>query len=86
MIFKVIILVGLLKLLIVTERPILCAGVYSGLRLILGLVFGEELIPDLIASAITFGLALLYFWLLNRFQGSSIFWLVLIVGLSIGLV
>ncbi len=86
MIFNVLILAGLIKLLLITENPFLCAGVYSGLRFLIALIFGYPLLPTLIASAISFALALLYFWLLNRFQGSAIFWLVLILGLVIGLV
>jgi hypothetical protein len=39
-----------------------------------------------IGSAISFALALAYFWLLDRFEDSGLFWVILIVGLLIGVV
>ena len=86
MIIKILVLVALIRLLIVMDKPIVCAGIYTGARLIFALLFGNPLLSVLIGSAIVFGLALLYFWLLSRFQDTGVFWVVLILGLVIGLV
>jgi len=50
------------------------------------LFYGVPFLAVLIGSAIGFGLAFLYFWLLDRFRETGVFWIVLILGLVIGLV
>ena len=85
LIFKVLILVALLKLLINTERPSLCAGIYTAIVLLFNLMFGLGFIASIVGAAISGVLALIYFWLLNHFRETAIFWLVLILGLAIGL-
>ncbi|NNG45316.1 hypothetical protein HJP15_20755 [Pseudoalteromonas sp. NEC-BIFX-2020_002] len=86
LIFKVLILVALLRLLITTERPNLCAGIYTGLVLLVNLMSGLGFIIAIVATAISGALALLYFWLLNHFRDTAIFWVILVVGLVIGLI
>ncbi|MEZ7279788.1 hypothetical protein [Pseudoalteromonas sp. 68 DY56-GL68] len=86
LIFKILILVALLKLLINTERPSLCAGIYTAIVLLFNLMFGLGFITSIVGAVISGVLALIYFWLLNHFRDTAIFWLVLILGLAIGLV
>ena len=86
LLIKILVLVSLIKLLLVTEQPILCAGIYTAIRFIFSLIFGFPFLAVLIGSAIGFGLAFLYFWLLDRFRETGVFWIVLILGLVIGLV
>lgn len=86
LIFKVLILVALLKLLINTERPKLCAGIYTGIVLLINLMSGVGFLTAIVATAISGALALLYFWLLNHFRDTAIFWVILVIGLVIGLV
>lgn len=86
LIFKVLILVALLKLLINTERPNLCAGIYTGIVLLINLMSGVGFLTSIVATAIAGALALIYFWLLNHFRDTAIFWVILIIGLVIGLV
>ena len=86
MIIKILVLVALIKLLIVMDKPIVCAGIYTGIRLIFALLSGKPLLAVLLVSAIAFGLSLLYFWLLSRFRDTGVFWVVMILGLFIGLV
>jgi hypothetical protein len=87
MIFKILLLTGLIRLLIETEKPFLCSGLYAGGAFVIGLIFGVPLVPLVIGTALAFGLASLYFWLLNRFLGSgAVWWLILILGLAVGLV
>jgi hypothetical protein len=83
---KILILVGLVKLQLATRNPLLCAGIYAGVSFVLSLIFGHPFLAVLISSVIGFALALLYFALLNRFQDTGMFWVVLILGLVIGLV
>ncbi len=85
--FSTLVLIGLIYLLIHSNNPLLCAGIYASVVLIFNLLFGNPLIIVLVCSAIRFGLAYLYFWLLDRFQGSGIlWWIILIVGFFIVLV
>ena len=84
---KFILLAGLIRLLIATEKPFLCSGIYAGIALIFGLAFGASILAALISATIGFALASLYFWLLNRLDdGSLVWWLVAVVGVVIGLV
>ncbi len=80
---KVVVLIALIKLLLALGKPIVCAGIYAGIRFVFMLLLGAPLLAALIGTAIVFGLALLYFWLLNRFRDGGLFWLVLFVGLVI---
>ena len=86
---KIILLVALIKLLIATDRPILCAGLYTFLGFALGMLgvaAGQiPLLALLLVTVIRFGLSALYFWLLDRIGGGILWWIVLILGLSIGL-
>ena len=52
----------------------------------MGIVFDTPLVHLAVGGAISFGLALLYFSLLDRFEGRVWFWVVLIGGLWIGFV
>jgi len=84
---KIFILIGLVRLLIATSKPLLCATIYASAGFIFGLLVGVPFLQMLIASIVGFGLATLYFWLLNRFEDNHVlWWIILIVGLLIGLV
>lgn len=83
---NMIILVALVQLLIRTEKPELCAGIYTGVVFIIGVVFGSDFLSVLIGTAITGALSYLYFWLLSRTLNTMYFWIVMVGGLLIGLV
>ena len=85
-IVKVLILVALIKLLLATDKPGVCAGVYAGVGVLFGLMLGVPFNRVLLGGGIGFALALVYFWLLARTEGSGVFWLVAIGGIFIGLV
>jgi len=86
LVIKVVILVGLIKLLLATEKPALCAGIYTAgvglLMLGIGIPFGAQYLR-LVGA---FVLAWLYFAGLNVTEGKPLFWVVLVGGLFIGLV
>ena len=86
MIVKILLLLGLLQLLRVTGKPIYCSGIYAGLILIFGLLVGNPFLTVLLSTAIGFALSTIYFYLLHMFSESGFYWLILIVGLLIGLV
>jgi hypothetical protein len=86
MIVKILLLLGLLQLLRVTGKPIYCSGIYAGFILIFGLFLGNPFLNVLLFAAIGFVLSTIYFYLLHMFSDSWFYWLILIVGLSIGLV
>ncbi len=85
MIFRVLLLVGLIRLLIETNKPFLCSGIYAAAVTLFALIIGRG-IGALVAGVWAFLLSSVYFWLLDRFDGGILFWIILIVGLLIGLV
>lgn len=85
LILNIFILVALIKLLLSTDKPVLCAGIYAGLAFLFSLMT-FPLGVAVLAGAIRFVLAFIYFWLLSKFEGSGLWWLILIGGLLIVLV
>lgn len=87
---NIIVLAALIKLLIATDKPILCSSLYTFVGFALGLlaVSGGQVtfLALLIITIIRFGLSSLYFWLLDRIGGGALWWIILILGLAIGLV
>ena len=84
---KIIILAALIRLLIATDKPFLCSGIYAGVVLIMGLVVGGKLPLVLVSAGVGFALASLYFWLLDRLDAQpAMWWLVAILGIAIGMV
>ena len=84
--FKIFLLVALLKLLMNTRKPLLCAGLYAGLSFVFAILIGPGLISAVINGVISFALAAVYFGLLNRFDDGFAYWSIMVVGLLIGLV
>ena len=58
----------------------------AGVLAFFGLVTGAGFLGTLIYTAIGFALSSLYFWLLWRIDSGPLFWVVMILGLAIGLV
>ena len=76
---------ALIKILMVTENPKICAGlatltmlVFSGFNYLSGEVpFYKAFLPVLIVLPVSYA----YFWMLNRFEmASGPWWFVLLVG------
>lgn len=85
--FKIILLVALIRVLVITDKPLLCSGIYSALALVFGLLSGHSILAVVITAVIGFGLASLYFWALSRLEDSQgLWWLVAIGGILIGVV
>ena len=85
--FRILLLVGFIRLLLATENPLLCSVLYGILTFLLGLAWGGPILAVLIVAGVRFVMAGLYFWLLNRIDsGSGIWWLIAVGGILIGLV
>ena len=75
----------LVKLLIETENPLLCAGFYTALVLIGQLMVaavGQLTFFGFVgAMVLGFGLSYAYFWVLNKIEiGAPLWWIVLVAG------
>lgn len=84
--FRILMLVGMIRLLIATDKPRLCAGIYGSFVTTGTLLSGQSLPAALIAGGLAFFLSGVYFWLLNRFDSGLLWWVVLILGFLIGLI
>ncbi len=78
------VLAAFVKLSIITEQPLLCAGLFTGvtaLRGIIGMLEGSTtLAACFLGVALAGGLSFAYFWGLNHVQrGSSLWW-----GIAVG--
>ena len=84
---KIMLLVSLIKLVSLSQKPFMCSGIYTGVMFFAGLMFGVPFGLMVINAAIAFGLSSLYFWLLYKFEDSIAIWLfILMAGIFIGLV
>lgn len=90
LIFRLLFIVGIIRLLMVTNKPFLCALIYAVLVAIASFVSGYrfELSEDrleliLVTSGVAFVASGIYFWLLKRFNNSFLWWPILIVGVLI---
>ncbi len=85
---KVVLLAALVRLLIATDSPFTCSGIYTFFCLVIGLlaIAGGQasLLAVVVTTAICFGLSSLYFWLLYRLQEGLMWWIVFLCGLTIG--
>lgn len=82
--FGAIVLAALVKLLVETENPLLCALFYTALALIgalLALTTGTVSVFGIVLSLIAaFALSLAYFWILNRLEPVTPVWWVVLIG------
>jgi hypothetical protein len=86
MIVKILILLGLVKILRISQSVVLCSVIYGIVALIFTFIakgnFGQALLGGIIGGALSF----VYFWLLYKTEDSWFWWLILIGGVAIGLV
>ena len=86
--FKAIVLLGLVRVLLVTEKPLLCSGIYAAFAFLLVLATESSITgAALLGVALVFGYATVYFYLLSQFESHEPYWwIVLVAGIFIGLV
>ena len=86
-IVRALILVGLVRLLSVTQNPLLCAGIYTSIRFLFGILSGHPFDVLFIHALIGGGLSAAYFWVLDKLlDGGILFWVVAVGGMAIGIV
>ena len=81
-----LILIALIQILIQTNKPFLCSGIYTAVATLFGLFMGHGLVAALVGGGIAFAFSSLYFWLLDRLDGSAWWWVIAVGGLVIGVV
>lgn len=79
------VLAAFIKLLLITESPWLCAGLYTGLAAIGAVIAvlegGTSVFRALLTVALAGGVAYAYFWSLSRIErGTGTWWAVLLAG------
>lgn len=89
MIIYAIVIAVLIKLLLATENPLLCAGFAAGFAAVsagLGVFSGHTTVFWALAAVLlTFLCSLAYFWVLDRMKtGSFEWWIVLLAGALAG--
>jgi hypothetical protein len=86
MIIKGLILAALVRLLIATDKPLLCASLYGFVVFAFGFLSiqtGQATYMGLLVStAIALGLSSLYFILLSKSEGGA-WWVVFILGILV---
>jgi hypothetical protein len=81
---KVFILAAMIRLLIATDKPLLCAAIYAGSAFALGALVGDDIMRVAMMAALAFIAAFVYFWILDRLDsGSVIWWVVAVVGVPL---
>jgi len=74
-----LVLLAMVRLLDYTENPLECAGIYAVLVFFLHLFFGRvSLLQNIVYLTVTFGVSVVYFYLLNRFKYTLKYWLVFV--------
>ena len=69
LVVKFLLLLGLIRLLLVTDRPYLCAGIYTAVVLLFSILTGYSIGELLLTVIIVGALSTLYFWLLYKLHG-----------------
>jgi len=82
----VLVLIALIKLLLASHSPKLCAGLYTITAVIINLSVNTsfDVVNFFIIAVIAFIFSYIYFWLLDRFEGSGWWWAILVGGIILG--
>jgi hypothetical protein len=74
----IILLVVFIKLSLHYHNPLVLAGAYTAVSFVLNLAMTEDISMTVAAAVVTMALMWLYFWLLDRFFESGLWWLIMI--------
>lgn len=74
-----ILLIGFIKISLHYNNPLALAAIYTIATSVFSAVFGVEFDVLIISATITFGLMWLFFWLLDRYEDSGVWWVIAIV-------
>ena len=70
---SIITFLAIIKLLNETNKPLLCAGIYSGVLLFFDLLLTDALWAIFIGAPLNFAYFFGWFWILNRSEGTTWF-------------
>ncbi|MCB1054817.1 MAG: hypothetical protein KDD11_04810 [Acidobacteria bacterium] len=85
-IVRVLVLIALVRVLFEFRKPLLCAVIYAGLRLVFAAMVAVPSFGMALPVLAAFVLAWLYFWLLLVVEDTVFKWPLLVAGLLIGVV
>jgi len=86
MLWKLLIIIGLVRVLALTHKPFLCSGIYTAMVSIFIVLSNNPFYHSVILIGIAFALSSLYFWLLDWLEGKgALYWVVFILGFIIPL-
>ena len=85
MLIDILALVVLIKVVMASRRPIVCALVYGALPAFLGMMSGWPTDAVLAAAGVNFAIGIVFFWLLERTDGTALYSLLRNVGSAIGI-
>lgn len=69
-----ILLIAFIKISLHYNNPIALAAIYTVAATLVSAIFGVELAVLFISATVTFGLTWLFFWLLDRYEESGVWW------------
>ena len=75
-----VVLVACVQILARTGNWRLAAGVFAAAKIVLALFLWDGSASILVTAALISAISFGYFWLLNRFEGTMLWWLVLVLG------
>lgn len=78
--WQAVLLVSLVKVLMEIESPLLCASLYAVAETLFNLLSTIAVVYLAVHFALAFMAALLYFWLLSKFEPMSFVWLLVFVS------
>jgi hypothetical protein len=76
---SLILLIAFVKISIHYNNPLVLAGAYTVLTTLISAMFTAEIAVVMVSAIITFGLTWVFFWLLDRFEDSGVWWVLVTV-------
>ncbi len=80
---KVALIVILVRLLISTDKPLLCSVFYTIAIAAVDFLFQYSTKLLLVSVGASFVISFLYFWLLNKFHSGILYWLIFLLGIPL---
>ena len=74
-----ILLIAFIKVSLHYNNPVALAAIYTVATTLISAMLGVEITVLFISATITFGLMWLFFWLLDRYEESGVWWAIAII-------
>lgn len=76
---SLLLLAAFVKVSIHYNNPLVLAGLYTVIATLSSAMFGVEPVLLLVSAALTFCVTWLFFWLLDRYEDSAVWWGLVVV-------